>query len=293
MKEEKNKMIGLHQTIGYQPEVDSAALKKVLRTISKSLNLSSKERLEVWEKELSFWEGYSKVYKNLEKTGPYRDLCATVESFINPTADSVWLDAGCGPASMSKILWEKSGGKIRHVVGMDLVIKPAQERIKCELKNMPLKLACGNVGEKTKFRDATFDGIISNLVYPYIFDFHGLTGKEALIQTLSEACRILKPGGQLAWSTPKKNVNFWWVFLASVPAMLNPIEYLKGDFTRFYQGIPIIRHALQIQEKGRMGFYTFMDPDEATSVMEKIGFSTIRWEKTFANQAWVYSAIKQ
>lgn len=246
-----------------------------------------------WEEEKKFWQEYAQIYRNLEKATPYKFLNKAILNFIEPKEGEIWLDAGCGPAKMSQLIWQKSQKKVQKIVGVDIVLKPALETLANEEKGFPLELIEANLGSFLPFKDETFDGIVANFVLPYVIEFNGKRGKEALVGVLKEMYRVLKPGGVLVWSTPKKNVHFEWVFLASLPDMLNPYVYVvKKDIGRIIQGTRILRHALQIQEKGRLGIYNFLSKEELEEIHYKIGFRRTYWKKTFARQVWVIKAIK-
>lgn len=76
--------------------------------------------------------------------------------------------------------------------------------------------------------------------------------------------------------------------MASIPDMLNIYEYIVNkDITRILQGTRILRHALEIQQKGIDGIYTFLPKKELEDLLIKIGFINPIWEKTFARQVWV------
>jgi len=56
----------------------------------------------------------------------------------------------------------------------------------------------------------------------------------------------------MVWSTPKSNIHFQWVFVASIPDMLNLYDYIvQKGITRILQGTRILRHALEFQKKGK------------------------------------------
>ena len=273
-------------------ELSSEIIIKFLKN-NGDISKETKQRLLNWFEELKFWEGYAAIYKNLEKARPYSSLSKTIEGLIEPKPGDIWLDVGCGPAKMSQLVWKKSKKSISKVVGIDIVLSPAQKTLEQTNHEMPLELIYANLGEVLPLPDNYFDGIIANLVIPYVTDFNGKTGIEAFTAVLKEMYRVLKPGGQIIWSTPKKNVHFQWVFVASIPDMLNPIPYiLKRDITRILQGVGILKHALEIQKKGKKSLYNFLPIKQIEKILEQIGFSNLLWKRTFSRQVLVNKAYK-
>jgi len=99
------------------------------------------------------------------------------------------LDIGCGTGLfIEKYL--KTGGT---AVGLDISSKMV-ERAQCRLNNCAF--AVGN-GETLPFKDNTFEGISSLLVFSYVRDPY---------QMLSEAFRVLRPGGSIAICTLGKKL---------------------------------------------------------------------------------------
>jgi len=199
------------------------------------------------------------VYFNLEKAHPYTNLANRMRGLIEPRAGETWLDVGCGPLRISELIHEKSKGTIKQIEAVDVVLKPAREKLAKFLKSgicLPVNLKYASITDSLPYEDNFFDGIGVNLVLPYVTDFRGNGGKEALEGVLSEIFRVLRPGGHMVWSTPKSRVNFMWVFIASVPDMLNIYEYIvHKDITRILQGTRILKHALSSpsRERGKMG----------------------------------------
>jgi ubiquinone/menaquinone biosynthesis C-methylase UbiE len=252
-----------------------------------------RSRLLSWIEEMQFWEEYARIYRNLEKARPYAGLAKVFEQLVEPQPGDVWLDVGCGPAKMSQLVWEKSRGQVQQIVAMDIVLSPARETLASMQSPLPLELIYASIGERLPFADCSFDGVVANLVLSYVTDFHGLCGVEAFANVMSEMQRVLKPGGKIVWSTPRQGVRFEWVFLASIPDMLNPIPYVvKKDVTRILQGVRILKHALEIQRKGREGIYTFLDRTELEELLESVGLMSMVWQKAFTNQVWVNCAQK-
>jgi len=286
-------MIGLFDLVEGSKMGELTAKKIEGFLTTKKVGKKNKQRILKWVKEMEFWEEYAKIYVNLEKAAPYQRLSKVIENLIEPRKGDVCLDIGCGPAKMSQIIWKKSKEKVRKIIGIDIVLKPAKEALKKMNHSIPLELIYGDIGQKLPFPDDYFNLIVANLVIPYIIDFQGQNGKNGFEKVLKETYRVLKPKGYMVWSTPKKNVHFQWVFLSSIPDMLNFYQYIVNkDFSRILQGTRILKHALEIQKKGREGVYTFLEKDELEKMLFKIGFINPIWEKSFARQVWVNRVYK-
>jgi ubiquinone/menaquinone biosynthesis C-methylase UbiE len=259
------------------------------------IHLQDQRTYSQWNEEVRFWREYGDIYESLQKSGPYRALRRTVLELIEPTPNSIWLDAGCGPISMSRLIWEKSKEKVKEIIAVDIILEPARRILENRYFIPAVKLEYSNIGKRQRFPNNFFDGIVGNLIFPYCIEFENRNGKGALLGVLEEMYRLLKPGGQLIWSTPKPKVRFEWVFLASIPDMLNIIAYIKNpkeEITRILQGTTILKHALKIQEKGRRGIYHFLPIEELKSLHQEIGFVRTVFRKTFTGQVWVISCFK-
>ena len=287
------KQVGLYQLIGGAKNGDLTS-QDILKAIKPEMSLEDRERLLAWAKDLGeLWEPYAEIYFNLEKARPYHNLAKSIERFINPQKGDIWLDVACGPAKMSEMIYKKSRGEVEKVIAIDIILKPAKERLARLNTSMPIELKCASITDPLPFPDNFFDGIVANLCLPYVIDFEGKRGRDAFEAVLREMFRILKPGGHMIWSTPKANVHFQWNFVASIPDMLNVWEYIyHKDITRILQGTTILKHALKIQENGRKGIYTFLPKDELEELLLQIGFVNPVWEKTFTQQVWVNRVYK-
>jgi SAM-dependent methyltransferase len=282
--------LGLYKLVG-GAENDELTSEEVAESIKPEMFPEDQRRLLRWSKELAFWEEYGRIYLNLEKARPYRNLAETIKEFLEPKKGDIWLDAGCGPLRISELIYDKSEGRIKKIEAIDIVLQPARDKLAklTELKIFPpINLKYASLTDPLPYVDNFFDGIGANLILSYIIDFQGKTGKKAFEGVLKEIFRVLKPGGQLIWSTPKHRVNFVWVFIVSIPDMLNIYEYIVNkDVTRISQGISILKHALEIQKKGKEGVYTFLPRDELEEILYQVGFVSPVWKETFAKQVWV------
>ncbi|MCX6784685.1 MAG: class I SAM-dependent methyltransferase [Candidatus Komeilibacteria bacterium] len=160
-------------------------------------------------------------------------------------------------------------------------------KLKPIIPNDKLKLFQLDLSSKLPFEDDKFDGIVSNLVITYVNKHEHHLGKDALSAILKELRRILKPGGVLVWSTPKKGVNFFYVFLGSIFNILNPLHA-----ERLLYGPLILRHARYIEKKAKLGLYNFLSKVEILEILQQIGYNNIEINTSFAGQALVIKSQK-
>ncbi|MCM8823411.1 MAG: hypothetical protein NC822_01900 [Candidatus Omnitrophica bacterium] len=88
-----------------------------------------RQRLLRMREELKFWEEYGDIYSNLEKASVYKNLLRVFEDFCFPKAGDVWLDVGCGPLNISELIYKKSGGKVKSIEAIDIVLGPARNKL--------------------------------------------------------------------------------------------------------------------------------------------------------------------
>ena len=112
------------------------------------------------------------------------------------------------------------------------------------------------------------------------------------MEVMREMFRVLKPGGYIVWSTPKKNPFFFRNFLDGLPDMFSLKKQISHRAFGLYVGIKALKYGFEITKKGKKGIYTFLEPKEYEEILREIGFINFRWKKTFAGQVWVNKAHK-
>ncbi len=146
------------------------------------------------EKESAFFDEYIREEGEYDvfDEGAYKRLIGLIKKRLNPLPGKKWLDMGCGTGAFTTRL-SKFGGLI---LGVDV----SEESIKvARIKNQDVSFYCEDI-RNTSFESGSFDFVIFSGV------LHHLSEYEIIHTALTEAFRLLKPGGYIfsydpnAWS---------------------------------------------------------------------------------------------
>ena len=238
------------------------------------------------EKEKKFWNSYGKFYHHLEKAAPYKKLIKDFGDSINEVKGT-WVDLGSGSGAIIKILQEKKKDNNVKIIGADFeqnFINTLKQKFK---KDDNIDIQELDLSKKNWFEKNSIDGVTANLVLPYLLhhDSHG--NLQAFKEVLKKIFEILKPGGKFIFSSPKKGVHFWKVFIAYKKEVFN----FKGK-NDIYYGFMILKHALRIEKKGRRGIYHFLPVEELNKILTEIGFAGMSYKISMAKQVEVISCKK-
>lgn len=233
------------------------------------------------KKEKEFWSHYAKFYHYLERAEPYGDLMKEFNNNLPKTIKGNWLDLGSGSGAIVEMLSKKidSSKDENEIIATDVEIKMIDYLISRFKGNKNIKIKELDLAKSFNFPKNNFDGITAGLVLPYLIHHEGEIGKKCFINVLNSIFEILKPKGIFVWSTPKKKVNFFRVFLAS---WKNIIDF--KNLSHIYYGPVIFKQALQIQNKGKREIYHFLDTGEIEKILKDIGFFNISFSRSMADQ---------
>src|SRR3954471_13595740 len=90
-------------------------------------------------KSINYWPDSrcAKAFWNQHALPPYQELLRDTAAVVEPAAGQRWLDLGCGCGQLSKMLWAKSKGMLRELVGVDIATINEQAYAKMRASGEP------------------------------------------------------------------------------------------------------------------------------------------------------------
>jgi ubiquinone/menaquinone biosynthesis C-methylase UbiE len=211
-----------------------------------------------------------------------------------PKPGDRWLDLGCGGGTLTRGLWQRTGGTLAEVVGLDYAAANA-----ARYAAMDAELgAAGRIrfehgdfsGGLARFADASFDHAVSGLSISYAEHFDAATSRwtqAAYNDLLAEVRRVLKPGGRFVFSVNVPEPSWWAVGLRSLwggaVASRRPLKFLKNC-------LRMNQYGAWLKAEARAGRFHYLPAAETTAKLEAAGFKGVRHTVTYARQAFLFTA---
>jgi ubiquinone/menaquinone biosynthesis C-methylase UbiE len=261
----------------------------------KAIKLDDRDDLIL--EEIKFWREFnrftrSKIGRPYLEGKLYEDIKEKVGEFLG-SPQGCWFDAGCGNLPVSKWILEKAQENIQIWAG-DINIDGANEVIGQIKDGHLIKIVCTDLRERWPFTNDFFDGVIGNHVFTFLTK-SCKTGEETngvLKEVLREAYRVLKPGGILIWTTPKKNANTLQGLLYCLRYLLDPSRWRKHGRSLLLATLKTMKYTREVERKSRKGIYNLLEKEECEKMLRSIGFTDLEWKGVFAGQSWINRAKK-
>ena len=125
---------------------------------------------------VNYWpdSACARAFWGQQEVPPYQRLLCHTTEWLNPQPGDRWLDLGCGGGRLSRALWEKSGGLVAEIVGLDCAAQndsafrklrqgvwptPADDQIRFQCADFSRGLAA--------WENSRFNGVVSGLAIQY------------------------------------------------------------------------------------------------------------------------------
>ncbi|MBL8793971.1 MAG: methyltransferase domain-containing protein [Planctomycetia bacterium] len=248
---------------------------------------------------VNYWPQSScaKAFWGQHELPPYQQLLHDTVSWLDVQPGQRWLDLGCGGGQLTRALWRVSEGELGEIVGSDCAAANAHayEKLRARLEPVPgdrINFVTSNFSDGLPFaEDDSFDGVVSGLAIQYAESFCAETGRwdtAAYERVLAEVWRVLKPGGQFAFSVNIPEPS--WVKVAALSvfgffAARRPVRYLQKAYAMW-------RYGGWLKVQARQGRFHYLPRPLVVQKLLAAGFVQIERRRSFAGQAYLFRCRK-
>jgi ubiquinone/menaquinone biosynthesis C-methylase UbiE len=250
----------------------------------------------------NFWPDAkcAKAFWSQQEVRPYRRLLADTLDWAAPAAGEAWLDLGCGSGPLSAGLWQRSGGKLAEVIGLDVaaVNEQAYAKLRATLAPPPVghrdrvRFVCHDFSRGLDILwNASFDHAISGLSITYAESWSDKEERwttDAYDRVLAEVFRVLRRGGRFVFSVNVPEPKWWKVGLFSMGDIFRagrPIRFIK-------RALRMMKYGAWLKHEARTGRFHYLPAEEITAKLSAVGFERIEHRLSYAGQAFVFRAHK-
>jgi SAM-dependent methyltransferase len=240
----------------------------------------------------------AKAFWSQHELPPYQELLRDTSAWLEPAIGQRWLDLGCGSGQLSRVLWEKSQGKIEAVVGVDVagINEGSYAILRAALQPAPTPMCVRFVARDFSqgFADwpgEQFDGVVSGLALQYAesyADDGGGWNETAYDRVLSEVYRLVNRGGVFVFSVNVPNPDWSrlaWQSLAAAARKTQPLRYLKKAWRMWTYGNWLTRES-------RRGRFHYLPLEIIVEKLLTVGFIDIEDRVSYAGQAYLVRCRK-
>jgi ubiquinone/menaquinone biosynthesis C-methylase UbiE len=181
---------------------------------------------------INYWPKSScaKAFWAQHELPAYRRLLADTTAWMDPRPGEHWLDLGCGCGQLTEAVWEKRGGQVAEVVGLDCaaVNEKAFERLRAGARPAAavdrIRFVCADFSSGlANWPEGRFDGVVSGMAIQYAESYSGEQGgwtSDAYDHLLAEVYRVLRPAGRFVFSVNVPEPSWGRVAFSSLGGIL-------------------------------------------------------------------------
>jgi SAM-dependent methyltransferase len=239
----------------------------------------------------------AKAFWNQHELPPYQELLSDTAAWLEPGVAQRWLDLGCGSGQLSRVLWEKSHGKVEAIIGVDgaQVNEQAYASLRAMLVPTPTPmclrfLARGFAQGFADWPGGQFDGVVSGLSLSYAESASetGSWTESAYDRVLAEVHRLLKSGGVFVFSVNVPEPAWSkvaWQSLSATFRKTQPLRYLKNAWRMWTYG-------QWLNRESRRGRFHYLPLATVVGKLQTAGFRKVEHRLSYAGQAYVVRSWK-
>ena len=226
----------------------------------------------------------------------FQKLVDDTLNLADPHPGEDWLDLGCGGGTLTRGVWNRTGGLVGSVTGADTADANAA---RYEAMDRDFR-AGGRVRFRhadfshglPQFADATFDHAVSGLSLSYAESFDPRTGtwtRDAYDGVMRELFRVIRPGGRLVFSVNVPDPSWLTVGLRSLAGGLagsrKRLKFLKNSAR-------MLRYGAWLKREARAGRFHYLPAEQTADALRAAGFATVTHTTSYAGQAFIFRAEK-
>lgn len=241
-------------------------------------------------------ESCAKAFWYQHEAGPYRRLLEDTLDWCAPAPGERWLDLGCGGGRLTRGLWERSGGTLAGVVGVDCAPANAAAYAKLRRRLAPppgdrVGFVCHDFsGGLGPFPAGAFDHAVSGLSVSYAESYSEADGRwteAGYDRVLAEARRVVRPGGRFVFSVNVPDPRWWLVGLLSAGSIVRtgrPVRFLL-------RAARMMRYGGWLKREARAGRFHYLPAAAVARKLAAAGFVGVEHRVSYAGQAFVFRAV--
>jgi SAM-dependent methyltransferase len=249
---------------------------------------------------VNYWpnSACARAFWGQQELPPYQELLADTSAWLHPRMGERWLDLGCGCGKLTEVLWRKSRGGVREIVGLDcaadnaIAFEQLRGRVSPTASDERIRFVHADFTSGLQhWKSGRFDGIVSGLAIQYAESFSEKLGRwttEAYDRLLSEVQRLLRGGGWFVFSVNVPEPSYWRIALYSFWGAFEArktVRYAEKAFRMW-------RYGAWLKREARNGRFHYLPLPTVVRKLKELGFGEIEHRLSFAGQAYVIRCQK-